>query len=200
MKSKKIVVQNIDDSISLYDNNILIRNYKPQYNLKKIYEYFDNIIKLSLNKIKLFKYNKVYYSLKPLFFQPIFWYVSFNIINYKEFFDQYGFHIPSKDLNEEVRNSYKRAVIFYRNDNLVRKLIVNLRFIKSHVIMILWIIISVLRKKENQIWIDKFIITNYRYNHPNLKKIINDSIYLEVLNRFSSPTAYSYSKKIFLTD
>ena len=142
-------------------------------------------------------FRKVNYSLQSLIFQPIFWHVSFNIIKYKEFFDQYGFHIPSKDLNEEVRNSYKRAVLFYRNDNLVRRLIINLRFVKSHLIMILWIIISVLRKKENQIWIDKFIITNYRYNHPNLKKIINDSRYLEVLNKFSSPTGYSYRRKNF---
>ena len=45
MKTKKIIIQNIDDSISLYENNILIKNYKPQYSFKKSYEYFDIIIK-----------------------------------------------------------------------------------------------------------------------------------------------------------
>ena len=126
MKLKKFVVQNIDDSISLFEKNTLIKNYKPQYDLQKSYEYFENIIIKSFNKINLLHINHVAWSGISICLQPMFWHVSLNIIKYKEFFDKYGFVIPSQSFKGKelfVRNSYNRAVLFYKNDSFLSKLI-----------------------------------------------------------------------------
>jgi len=198
MKFKKIIVQNIDDSISLYEGKILVKNYKPQYDFKKSYEYFDHITSIALKKFKFFNNNNLSWSLESLNFQPMFWHVSFNTLKYKDFFDKYGFNIPSTDLNENVRNSYNRACLFLRNDSLIKSLVIILRSLKSYFFMFVWVLINVLKKKKNKIWIDKFIITDYRYNHPNLKKIIHNSNYLEILNRFSAPTSHIIRKNNFI--
>ena len=197
MKIKKIIVQNIDDSISLYEKNIMIKNYKPNYDLKQSYEYFDYITQLSLKKIKSFRKNNKFWSGQSLILQPLFWYVSFNITKYKLFFDEYGFNIPSIDLKDDVRNSYKRAVLFHQNSSFMIRLIANLKSIKSYFLMILWIIINFIKNKKNNIWIDKYILTNYRYNHPDLKKIIYNSNYIEVLNFFSSPKSFKFKNNGF---
>ena len=54
MKSNKYVVQNINDSIFFYEKNLLIKNYNPKYNLKKSYEYFDQITKKCLEPRPMF--------------------------------------------------------------------------------------------------------------------------------------------------